>query len=503
MLFNSYVFVFLFLPVTLAVFFWLGASHRGLAKWWLVLVSFAFYGYWEPAHVPLLLASGVFNFTLGRTIARNRAQWSARRLRLVLAFGIVADLALLGLFKYAGFTADIVNAAAGTHLPRPDWALPLGISFFTFTQIAFLVDAARGRAAEYSLRNFLLFVSYFPHLLAGPILHHKEMMPQFDRQRVGRFSTTLMSLGLALFTIGLAKKVLLADAFAPIANGFFDGAHDLPPTIAEAWIGTLAYSFQIYFDFSGYSDMAIGLALMIGIRFPLNFNSPYKAASIVDFWRCWHMTLSRFLRDYLYIPLGGNKLGAGRRYANLLLTMLLGGLWHGAAWTFVIWGGLHGLYLLIAHAWRAHMPPIGLWPGRILTFVVVCIAWVFFRATSVGTSLTIVFTMAGWHGISLPGWAEGRIGALRSLGAFKFEGVFPHGFFEPRSAAALVLAGLVISWFLPNSQELIRLTRKRVRIAPRLSAPAGAALRGALCGVLMAACLVLLGRESPFLYFQF
>lgn len=500
MLFNSYVFIFVFLPVTLIAFFGSARFHRGLAKWWLVVASFAFYGYWEPAHIPLLLASGLFNFAVGRTIAARRRAWSARRLRLILAAAIAADLALLGVFKYAGFAIGVLNDLGVSDIQVPQVALPLGISFFTFTQIAFLVDAARGYAAEYSLRNFLLFVSYFPHLLAGPILHHRQMMPQFDYPKFGGLRASMMSAGLALFTVGLAKKVLLADTFAPVANGFFDGAHDLQPTMTEAWVGTLAYALQIYFDFSGYSDMAIGLALMIGIRFPLNFNSPYKATSIIDFWRRWHMTLSQFLRDYLYIPLGGNKLGSHRRYVNLLLTMLLGGLWHGANWTFVVWGALHGIYLLIAHAWRAHLPPVGAWTGRFATFAAVCIAWVFFRADSAATAVSTVSTMIGLKGLSLPARFESGAGSLKALGFIRFEGLFPHGFFEPQSACAAILVGIAICWFMPNSQELMTLRWLPPRLARGFS---GALARGAVCGVLMALCLSFLGRESPFLYFQF
>jgi alginate O-acetyltransferase complex protein AlgI len=340
MLFNSFGFLFMYLPVVLA-------GHLALARWsprwtaaWLALASLFFYGYWDARYLPLLMASIIFNFWTARRMTAS----TAHRKRW-LVFALAANLALLGYYKYANF------------LLWQDWAivLPVGISFFTFTQIAFLVDCYRASAGEYRLVHYILFVSYFPHLIAGPVLHHKEMMPQFDRQP--QPDTADFAVGLSIFVVGLAKKVLLADPISVLVGPVFTlGAQ---PQLVEAWIGALAYSFQLYFDFSGYSDMAIGLSRMLGVKLPLNFNSPYRAANISEFWRRWHMTLSRFLRDYLYVPLGGNRDGARRRYRNLMLTMLLGGLWHGAGWTFVVWGGLHGVYLVLHHGWQARGGKIG------------------------------------------------------------------------------------------------------------------------------------------------
>jgi D-alanyl-lipoteichoic acid acyltransferase DltB (MBOAT superfamily) len=336
MLFNSAEFLFFFLPLLLFAFFRLGRHNRRLAAFWLTAGSLFFYGWWNPAYLGLLLSSIVFNYLVGYTIARGDDIGSSRRKRL-LALGITVDLALLGYYKYANFFVDSVNAAFGTNYAILEIVLPLGISFFTFTQIAFLVDAARGEAKEFDFVHYSLFVTYFPHLIAGPVLHHKEMMPQFGQASTYRFSHEHLTVGLTVFAIGLFKKVVLADGVAPFASSVFAAAERGEVLgLFQAWGGTLAYSLQLYFDFSGYSDMAIGLSYMIGVRLPINFNSPYKSVNIADFWRRWHMTLSRFLRDYLYIPLGGNRKGSVRRYVNLMTTMLLGGLWHGAGWTFVL-----------------------------------------------------------------------------------------------------------------------------------------------------------------------
>src|SRR5215475_3056143 len=348
MLFNSAQFIFVFLPIVLSVFFLLGRlREQMLAVMWLVAASLVFYGFDDPYRLlPLILGSIAFNFFVGRMLLRSQN-------RALLAIGIGGDLLLLGYFKYAGFLVETLNAVTGIALPKPNIDLPIGISFFTFTQIAFLVDAYRGEAREYEPFHYTLFVSFFPHLIAGPIYHHKEIMPQFHLQENFRFGISNFGLGLTWFALGLAKKILFADVVAQYATPIFNAAAAGQAVgLVDSWIGACGFGLQLYYDFSGYSDMAIGLALMIGVRLPLNFDSPYKALSLIDFWRRWHMTLSRFLRDYLYIPLGGNRKGPRRRYINLLVTMLLGGLWHGAAWTFVIWGAIHGFGLVVNHAWN-------------------------------------------------------------------------------------------------------------------------------------------------------
>ncbi|HWW71706.1 MAG TPA: MBOAT family O-acyltransferase, partial [Duganella sp.] len=344
MLFNSLSFLLLYLPVVYAGYCLLAHWRPRWTAGWLALASLFFYGYWDARYLPLLLASILFNYRCGLRIAAG----GGRRKRW-LVFALAANLSLLAYYKYANFFIDSLNHVAGAHLPGWAVVLPIGISFFTFTQIAFLVDCHRGLAGEYRFTHYTLFVSYFPHLIAGPVLHHKEMMPQFDTRPAPNAAD--FAVGISIFVMGLAKKIFLADPLSVLVAPVFGAGAE--PQLIEAWIGALAYTMQLYFDFSGYSDMAIGLSRLFGVKLPLNFNSPYQAANIGEFWRRWHMTLSRFLRDYLYVPLGGNRSGQPARYRNLMLTMILGGLWHGAGWTFVAWGGLHGLYLVLHHAWLA------------------------------------------------------------------------------------------------------------------------------------------------------
>ena len=505
MLFNSYEFIFGFLPIALATLFIVGRFAPQLAPAWLTLLSLFFYGWWKAKYLWLLVASVTVNFLIGRALARASAAGKPNKPLLVV--GIAANLGLLGYFKYAGFFVHTIETVTGHPLGLAAIGLPIGISFFTFTQIAYLVDAHRGLAREYDFFRYSLFVTYFPHLIAGPILHHREMMPQF-RRGAFRFTGLDLSVGGALFIIGLAKKVLFADSIAPVADGIFSHAGDMHLTIAEAWTGALAYTLQIYFDFSGYSDMALGLSRMIGVRMPLNFNSPYKAANIIEFWRRWHMTLSRFLRDYLYFPLGGNRRGRPRRYANLMITMALGGLWHGAAWTFVLWGALHGAYLCINHAWRALRS--GKVVGRAeraagwaVTFLAVTAAWVFFRAESFGGALSILHAMGGGNGIALPAKLVPLLPRFAFLDA---GGMFQHGLIDPVWALPLTAALLAIAFGLPNSQEIMA----RYRPAFQNVAAAAAAWRwrptpawGVALGILLAACLTLVGGPSPFLYFRF
>lgn len=404
MLFNSYPFLFLYLPVVFVGFFWLAKHSHRLAALWLAAASVFFYGYWNPAFVKLLLESIVFNYTAGYQIGHTNAHKPVRA-NLLLTGAVCANLALLGYFKYANFFLGSVGSYTGWAVPTLEIVLPLGISFFTFTQIAFLVDVRRGIAKEYNFIHYLLFVTYFPHLIAGPILHHKQMMPQFAQADTYRANAENVAVGLLIFFIGLGKKVLLADSFSEYATPVFGATKSgIEPGFVVAWTGAIAYTLQLYFDFSGYSDMAIGLSRMFGIHLPLNFNSPYKAKNMIEFWRRWHMTLSQFLRDYLYIPLGGNRCGVLRRHVNLMATMLLGGLWHGANWTFVVWGGLHGLYLVVNLAWLTGKARLGIAEsesslagkiaGTSLTFVCVIVAWVFFRAETFGSAMLMLSGMA-------------------------------------------------------------------------------------------------------------
>ncbi len=515
-LFNSYGFIFLYLPVVLAGFFWLAPRSQRLAALWLAAASLFFYGWWNPAFVGLLLASIVFNYGTGYLIGHLRG--TCRSLPWLVG-GIVCNLVLLGYFKYANFFIDQANAA-GAGWTTLDLILPLGISFFTFTQIAFLVDVHRGIAKEYNFVHYLLFVTWFPHLIAGPVLHHKEMMPQFALPETYRPSAESIAVGLTLFTFGLFKKTVLADGVAEYATPVFAAAENgVAITFFEAWGGVLAYTLQIYFDFSGYSDMAIGLSRMFNVKLPLNFNSPYQAVNIIEFWLRWHMTLSRFLRDYLYIPLDGNRKGEARRLANLLLTMLLGGLWHGAGWAFVLWGGLHGAYLVLNHLWRRlwrreRASRLGAMFGWLLTMLAVIVAWVPFRAENLHGTMQIWGAMAGMNGFVLPESYLGYLNKLAGLGnLLAAQGwVFNHvehfkGIKEISALACLIL----IAATFPNTQQILHRYRpafetyrgevERTRYQWMEWQPTGT--WASLVAVLLVLAILVLTRVSEFLYFQF
>jgi alginate O-acetyltransferase complex protein AlgI len=354
-LFHSYFFMFFFVPITVGVFFWLGGrEYRRLAVAWLVGASLFFYGWWDPHYLALIVGSILFNYAIGRIFWLRTTSDRDLLFRGVLALGIAANLVALGYFKYFEFLVENLGRLTGSDFHIEEIVLPLAISFFTFQQIAYLVDAWKGEVRENSFLNYCLFVTFFPQLIAGPIVHHTEMLPQFFRRKIFTVRYEHLAVGLAIFFAGLFKKVVLADGVSVYSDPVFAAAEaGIALSFLEAWGGSLAYTFQIYFDFSGYSDMAIGLARMLGIRLPLNFNAPYKAVNIIEFWRRWHMTLSRFLRDYLYFPLGGNRKGPALKNLNLVVTMLLGGLWHGADWNFVLWGAMHGCYLILNHSWRA------------------------------------------------------------------------------------------------------------------------------------------------------
>lgn len=374
-------------------------GHIQLAKISLVAASLFFYGYWNPLYLILIITSIVVNFGFGALLHRAKLDtWSAPVSgKFILICGIVFNLSLLGYYKYADFFIDNVNILLDSQLPFLNLLLPLAISFFTFQQIAYLVDCYKFDVYEYDFLSYCLFVSFFPQLIAGPIVHHKEMMPQFFDVKNAFVNSENIAKGILIFCIGLFKKVVIADTFAVWADAGFDSDEAL--TLFESWGTSLSYTFQLYYDFSGYTDMAIGAALIFNIVLPLNFNSPYKALSIQDFWRRWHMTLSRWLKDYLYIPLGGNRKGEYRTYFNLVATFVLGGLWHGAGWTFILWGSLHGLALVIHRLWehsRFNMPKYFAWA---CTFLFVNLTWVFFRAETLSDAMRIIRGMAGLNGI--------------------------------------------------------------------------------------------------------
>ena len=511
MLFNSFSFLFIYLPITAFGFFLLARVRQNYAAYWLAAASLFFYGCWDYRYIPLLLGSIALNFWAGRRITRataRRGGW--------LAFAITADLALLAYFKYADFFIYSINAAANTEIEVLGIVLPIGISFFTFTQIAFLVDCYQGKARAYNFAHYLLFVTYFPHLIAGPVLHHSEMMPQFADPKNYTARSENFAIGLTIFSIGLAKKVLIADNLAPHASFVFEQSTD--PSMIIAWGGVLAYTFQVYFDFSGYSDMAIGLSRLFGVRLPLNFDSPYKAHSISDFWRRWHMTLSRFLRDYLYFPLGGNRRGPTRRCVNLLITMLLGGLWHGAGWSFVIWGGLHGVYLIVNHAWvaavrRLNLKPKGrVWRGTawLLTFLAVCFAWVYFRAPHLDAAHGILAGMLGFNGVGLPAAIGSALGPLRGLLEAIGMDFYLGGGMRFVQTWSLTVSAAFIAFCMPNTQQLLTRFEPAINYSDARKAESVRALLwrptrswAAWIGLLASLSLLSLNHPSEFLYFQF
>ncbi|MDP6352273.1 MAG: MBOAT family protein [Alphaproteobacteria bacterium] len=512
MLFNSYEFIFVLLPISVFFFYFLGNRIGGTAPiFWVVCCSLFFYGWWNPSYLLLILVSIVFNFLVGTTLSRQARHGQASR--GLVTFGVVANLATIGYFKYAMFFVDNVNTLTGSEYNIGNIILPLAISFFTFQQITFLVDSYKGEAEEYNFVQYCVFVSFFPQLIAGPIVHHSEMMPQFHRPDLYRLDWRNIALGLAIFSIGLFKKAVLADGIAAHGTSVFAAAAEGETLdFLTAWGGALSYTFQLYFDFSGYSDMAVGGARMFGIRLPLNFNSPYKATNIVDFWRRWHMTLSRFLRDYVYIPLGGNRHGAARRHGNLLFTMLVGGLWHGAGWTFVIWGGLHGLYLIVNHLWHAlrrrlngGAPPEPSWlgqrAGQTLTFLAVIVGWVFFRATTLDGAVRMIEGMAGLNGVSVP---VAAIYVLGPLGPWLREaglGFVPGGGAEFAATWVWIVVLLVVALTAPNSQQLVGLderARPSARLLWRPALPWAVGTAAVLAGGILA-----LPQVSEFLYFQF
>lgn len=446
MLFSSLEFL-IFLPCTLLGFFLFGryASHQ-VANIWLIFASLFFYGWWNPKYLLLIIPLIFINYFFALLIHEKKS-------KPVLTIGVVFNLAVLGYFKYANFFIDNFNKLAATDIYFYKVMLPLGISFFTFQKIAYLVDMYRGEVKEHNFIKFTLFVLFFPQLIAGPIVHHKEIIPQFADKKTYRFNYENISVGLTIFIIGLFKKVAIADQagvyVSPVFNAAVSGGQI---TILEAWSAALCYSFQLYFDFSGYTDMAIGAARMFGIVLPLNFNSPYKSFSIIEFWRRWHMSLSRFLRDYVYIPLGGNRHGEPRRYLNLFLTMFLAGIWHGAGWTFVLWGTLHASYLVINHFYHdlAERNNFKLFTGirkfmaLPVTFILVVIGWVIFRAADLHSAFVVLYKMVDFKTIS-------------------HHSAFPRIMVEYKDSMHVIILCFIITWFMPNTQDLLEKYRPALK----------------------------------------
>jgi len=464
MLFNSYEFIFLYLPITLVGFFIIGERfHHRIAIAWLVGASLFFYGWWNPAYIGLIIGSMLFNYAIGIPLA---SQTPSRSKKTLLIIGISINLGLLGYYKYANFFVSNLNHIFQNDFNMREIILPLAISFFTFQQITYIVDAYRGETREYNFLHYCLFVTFFPQLIAGPIVHHREMLPQFSSTSNYKFCSRNFAVGLTIFLFGLFKKAVLADGIAVYSTSAFSIADSgVALTFFEALGGAIAYTMQLYFDFSGYSDMAIGVSRMFGIRLPLNFNSPYKSTNIIIFWRRWHITLSRFLRDYLYIPLGGNRKGFSRKHINLIITMLLGGLWHGAGWNFVIWGGLHGIFLSVNQTWR-HIFPASNSQGRLrkmsswlITFLAVILAWVPFRAETLQGTINIWKGMLGLNGISLPPGLSNRLEPLTAWLPGKiilYNGMFSQINIDSGATMIIWIVGLTaIALLFPNTQQIM------------------------------------------------
>jgi alginate O-acetyltransferase complex protein AlgI len=536
-LFNSYEFLVFFLPTVLAGFFVLaGTRQHRLAGAWLTAASLFFYGWWNPIHVPLLMASMGFNYLVGRRLAHQPT-------KTLLIFGIAANILLLGYFKYTGFVAGSIDGAFGLGWTVPNIVLPLAISFFTFQQIAYLSDAYDGAAVEHDFMNYCLFITFFPHLIAGPITHHREMLPQFNDPEKFRIRLDNLSIGSTLFLMGLFKKVAIADPLGEHVRPIFSAAAEgASLTLFDAWGGALAYALQIYFDFSGYSDMAIGLGLMFGISLPPNFDSPFKARNIIEFWSRWHMTLTRFLTAYIYNPIvlratrARMKAGAplprrGRTtptaFAMLvaiptILTMFISGVWHGAGWQFVVFGLLHGFYLTVNHGWRALKAhwgwrldsenPFARGSAVLLTFVSVVVALVFFRADNVPSAINLLSGMMGVNGVAVhPTMLQ--LPGVRQLTELLGIPVSFAPYFNLRRVLPIVVF-LAVVWTLPNTQQWLGHYRTALgykaatgwleRLVPA-TAWRPTAVFGIVVGVFGVFALIRALSSAPteFLYFQF
>ena len=479
MLFNSYVYIFLFLPVVLLIYFVLNKNKLiQLSKGWLVLASLFFYSWWNIKYLPLILCSMLFNYSIGTTLNNYENTKLKINRKVILVLGITANLLLLGYYKYFDFFLKNTNLLFRSHLEILNIILPLGISFFTFTQIAYLVDAYKKTVKEADFLNYALFVTFFPHLIAGPILHHSEMMPQFSNLKNKIFSHKNLALGIFLFSIGLFKKTILADTLSGFVNDGYNIANSL--NFFESWLVSISYAMQIYFDFSGYTEMALGAALIFNINLPINFNSPYKAHNIQDFWRRWHITLSRFLRDYIYIPLGGNRLGDFKKYQNLFITFVLGGIWHGANWTFVIWGMLHGFGSIIHSLFRKLNLKMPVFLAVVLTFIFINFTWVFFRAGNLHTALSMIHNMIGLNGFQLPKIFHGHL---------RLDHINTLDFLDPTNAIYTIILSFILL-FTQNSMELVRKFKPSILIA-------------LVTSILLLISISALCQPSEFLYFNF
>lgn len=488
------------MPIVAFGFFLISKYNCKTATIWLAIASLLFYSFWSIKALPLLVISITTNYFCGKLL--TPAQHNGLRNEIFkkrLLFGaLMANFLLLGYFKYVNFFIDninfIVEKSSLSKISNIDIVLPIGISFFTFTQIAFLVDCWSGKVKERNFFHYFLFVTYFPHLIAGPVLHHSQMMPQFAKEESYKINYSNIALGIIICLIGLSKKVLVADALSEYADLVFNSASEgNSPSFYMAWLGTLSYTFQIYFDFSAYSDMAIGFSLFFNIYLPHNFNSPYRAASIIDFWRRWHISLSNFLRDYVYIPLGGSRVGKHKRYINIFITMLLGGLWHGNTWTFILWGMLHSFLLIINHIWREAgcsqilESKIGEFISWSITFICICFTWVLFKAETLKTAAIMYKSLFNFN--------------ILVFNAHLWEGL--KIFYESPGSWIFLLFGISFFLMLPPT-HLINEKFNEIAIRYEIIKYKYVIFMTAFVAIFIFILSILkFGKHSPFLYFQF
>ncbi|OCS87049.1 MBOAT family O-acyltransferase [Caryophanon latum] len=450
MLFNSFEFIFIFLPIAFIIYFLQTANKLyTCSKIWLVIVSLFFYSWWNVAYLPLILGSLFINFFIGNLLGKENLRFNKK---LLLTVGIVLNVIFLGYYKYTDFFIDTINTALSTNMALLHLALPLAISFFTFEQISYLVDSYRGETKHYTLLDYSMFVTFFPKLIAGPIVYHNEIIPQFESEETKKINWSNISAGVFIFAVGLFKKVAIADTFAVWATNGFENSSKL--TLIEGWITSLSYTMQLYFDFSGYCDMAIGIALLFNINLLQNFNSPYKALDIQDFWRRWHMTLGRFLTHYIYVPLGGNRKGKRRTYINIFIIFMISGFWHGAGWTFIFWGFLHGVASMICRYWKMAGYKMNKFVAWFITFNFVNIAWVFFRAESWGQAIEVLKSMLGLNGISLPKFFESKAAILSDYN-IQFNNFYLSNI-EVIQVSLLIMVSLYVCTKLKNSIQMMK-----------------------------------------------
>ena len=479
MIFNSFEFIFLFLPLTFIIYFLVSKYNYNFAKAWMLFASLFFYSWWNPKYLPIILGSLLVNFLISRYIVKEQNSYR----RTVLTIGILFNVLLLGFFKYFDFLISNVNLVFSSSIPLLHLLLPLAISFYTFQQIAYLVDSYRLETKHYKFLDYSIFVTFFPQLIAGPIVQHYDVMDQFANKENRKINYKNIALGLFVFSIGMFKKVAIADTFAVYANHGYNMSATL--NIIDAWITSLSYTFQLYFDFSGYSDMAIGLALLFNITLPKNFNSPYKALDIQDFWRRWHITLSNFLTKYLYIPLGGNRKGSTRTYLNIFIIFLVSGIWHGAGWTFVLWGVAHGIAMMINRYWRNAGFSLNKVVAWFITFQFVNAAWVLFRAPSFDVALNVYKGMLGFNGIAIPDQLSNLLNTSLDIPVYTF--TFSTSFVM---IALLLVLALCISVFMKNSLQL------RDSFKPNF-------MTAVFCSALFLYAVFQIQEVTEFLYFNF